>query len=392
MKGGFVQKKRERWYPVIDNGRDGAGKRLFKYHPGHAEKSDAEEALAVLLVDRHRGVYAEPRKITFGSFVELIWSPTLDVRPSTATSYLRNLKLHVIPAIGHVRLQAVDAPMLNRLYQELATSGRKDAKDGGLSPRTVRYIATIIHRVLRDALAWQYVVRNVGDSAKPPSARQAREATPEMATWSGAQLGTFLAWAKDDRYGPAFAFLATTGMRRGEALGLTWEDCDLETGTVAIRRARIAVNHEAVTGSTKSGRAREIELDSMTLSILRQQRSRQAQERLLVGPGYSSEDLVFCLPDGRGFHPERFSREFDRKQATYNRLHPKSALPRLRLHDLRHTWATLALTASEHPKVVAERLGHSSTNVTLNTYSHVTKAMASKAAENVAAMIFGNGA
>ena len=197
---------------------------------------------------------------------------------------------------------------------------------------------------------------------------------------------------RDDRYGPAFAFLATTGMRRGEALGLRWDDLDLEGGTAAIRRASIAIDHKPVVGATKSGRAREIELDGMTVAILRQQWSRQAQERLLVGEGYSNENLLFCLPDGRGFHPERFSREFERKQATYNRLHPSAPLPRLRLHDLRHTWATLALKAGENPKVVAERLGHSSTNVTLNTYSHVTKAMASNAAENVAAMIFGNGA
>jgi integrase len=166
-------------------------------------------------------------------------------------------------------------------------------------------------------------------------------------------------------------------MRRGEALGLRWDDLDLEGGTAAIRRASIAIDHKPVVGATKSGRAREIELDGMTVAILRQQWSRQAQERLLVG---------------RGFHPERFSREFERKQATYNRLHPSAPLPPLRLHDLRHTWATLALKAGEHPKVVAERLGHSSTNVTLNTYSYVTKAMASNAAENVAAMIFGNGA
>jgi integrase len=92
-------------------------------------------------------------------------------------------------------------------------------------------------------------------------------------------------------------------MRRGEALGLRWDDLDLEGGTAAIRRASIAIDHKPVVGATKSGRAREIELDGMTVAILRQQWSRQAQERLLVGEGYSNENLLFCLPDGRGFHP-----------------------------------------------------------------------------------------
>jgi integrase len=116
-------------------------------------------------------------------------------------------------------------------------------------------------------------------------------------------------------------------MRRGEALGLTWDDIDLDSGTVSIRRARIAIDHKATIGATKTGRSREIALDSMTVAVLRQQRARQAQERLQVAPGYSKDDLVFTLPDGRGFHPERFSREFDRKQATYNRPHPNARSP-----------------------------------------------------------------
>ena len=392
MSGGFVQKKRNKWYPVIDNGRSSDGKRLYKYHDGHADKQDAEDALVLLLADRQRGNYTERTKVTFEQFVIDVWAPALDVRPSTRSSYLRNLKLHVIPTIGHQRLQAIDAPTLNRLYRELVESGRRDDKEGGLSPRTVRYVSTIVHRVFRDALAWQFVARNVATAARPPTQQQAREAAPEMRTRTGLQLGTFLEWVKADRYGPAFTFLATTGMRRGEALGLTWDDVDLDNCTVSIRRARLAVDHKATTGATKTGRSREIALDSMTVAVLRQQRARQAEERLQVGPGCCTDNLVFTLPDGRGFHPERFSREFDRKQATYNRLHPDVALPRMRLHDLRHTWATLALRAGEHPKVVAERLGHSSTAVTLETYSHVTKSMASDAAENVAGMIFGNGA
>jgi integrase len=228
---------------------------------------------------------------------------------STASSYRRNLTLHVVPTVGHVRLQAIDAPMLTALYRELAATGWRNSKEGGLSPGTVRYIKTIVHRVFRDALAWQYVARNVADAARPPSARQAREAAPEMSTWTRSELGAFLTWVRDDRYRPAFAFLATTGMRRVEALGLRWDDLDLEGGTAAIRRASIAIDHKPVElGATKSGRAREIELDGMTVAILRQQRSRQAQERLLAGEGYPNDNILFCLPDGRSFHPERFSR------------------------------------------------------------------------------------
>ena len=134
-----------------------------------------------------------------------------------------------------------------------------------------------------------------------------------------------------------------------------------------------------------------IELDARTVETLKSWKARQAEERLLVGPGYQNKDgLVFTLPDGRGYHPERFSREFDRKQSTYNRLHPDTPLPRLRLHDLRHTWATLALAAGVHPKIVSERLGHSTISITLDLYSHVLPGMQSEAAEQVSNMIFGS--
>jgi len=211
-----------------------------------------------------------------------------------------------------------------------------------------------------------------------------------MLTWTGQQLGRFLAATADDRYGPAFHFLATTGMRRGELLGLRWADVDLGAGRVSIRRARVAVKHTASYGATKTGRSRVIELDRGTVDVLRRQRIRQSEDRLALGGHYADEGLVFCHPDGRPYHPERFSREFDRKQERFNREHPKGTLPRIRLHDLRHTWATLALGAGEHPKVVADRLGHTTTNVTLNIYSHVVEGMQSAAAENVAAMIFGS--
>jgi integrase len=106
-------------------------------------------------------------------------------------------------------------------------------------------------------------------------------------------------------------------------------------------------------GKTKTGKDRLIELDARTVDVLKGWKTRQAQERLLVDPGYQSgEHLVFTLQDGGGYHPERFSREFERKQATYNRLHPTTPLSRLRLHDTRRTWVTLALAAGVHPKVV----------------------------------------
>lgn len=139
----------------------------------------------------------------------------------------------------------------------------------------------------------------------------------------------------------------------------------------------------------KTKRAHLIRLDSVTVAMLRGWRARQNEERLLVGPGYEELDLVFCHPDGRPYEPNRFSREFLRKQEQHNRANPDQPLPRLVLHGLRHTWATLALQEGIDIKIVSERLNHSSTHVTREIYTHVTPPMQSDAAERVAARIFG---
>lgn len=355
---------------------------------GFAKQKEAKDELACILGERQRGISVDPTRQTFGEFVEE-WLSGLQLRPSTIHSYGRNLRVHVVPTLGGVRLQQLDPGQLTALYRNLEVAGHQGHRKGeGLSPRTVRYVHTIIHRALKDAVKMGRLYRNPADAADPPRARDAQEASPEMVTWTPLELADFLEWARPDLYGPAFHFAAFGAVRRGELLGLRWSDVDLDSdpAKVSIRRTLIAVGHKATDGHTKTARPRVIELDEDTVAVLRQQRVRQAEHRLAMGVGYQG-DLVFCHPDGRPFHPERFSREFDRKLERYNREHPDAPLPRIRLHDLRHTWATLALKAGEHPKVVAERLGHANTNVTLNVYSHVVEGMQAGAAERVAALV-----
>ena len=175
-------------------------------------------------------------------------------------------------------------------------------------------------------------------------------------------------------------------MRRGEALGLAWADLDLEVGRLSVRRTLVDLLAGGVPvwsdPKTAKGR-RTVDLDARTVAVLRSHRAAQAQERLLTGAGYEQHDLVFAMPNGRPVHPERFSREFAETVA-------RSELPRIRLHDLRHTWAVRALQAGVHAKVVQERLGHSNISITLDTYSHVLPAMQTDAAAQVAALIFGS--
>lgn len=371
------------WWFVVDLPAGGDGRRRQAKRRGFKTKAEAQAALDDLRVGVRRGTYVPPARQTFGSFLVNDWLPAIrsTVEPSTHESYSRYLKLHVIPAIGGVGLQQLDAGILNRLYADLLEHGRRNGQPGGLSPRTVRYIHTIIGRALREAVAWDRLHRNVAQAAQPPGASQAK--SPEMKTWDAATLARFLQLVSADRHQPAWLFLATTGCRRGEALGLRWTDVDLDAGRVVLYQTVSAINHELrIAPRTKSGKPRPIEIDAATVAALRAVRKRQAEERLLLGPGYVDHGLVFARPDGRPQHPEHFSNAFERRLARYR-------LPRIRLHDLRHTWATLALQAGVDVKIVSERLGHASAKITWDIYQHVTPTMQADAAETVARLIFG---
>jgi integrase len=288
--------------------------------------------------------------------------------------------LHVVPRVGAMRLTDLDALTIDGVYAELLADGHKNAP-GGLSPKTVRYIHVILHRALGDAVRKDRLTVNPCDKTDPPKA--SASASPEMKTWDAGTLKEFLAHSRayGDRYFAAWHTLAFTGLRRGELLGLRWSDIDFDTGTAAIVQTVIAVAHDVRFGTPKTAKGqRSVALDAGTIAVLREHRKTQLERRLQIGEGWRDHDLLFTTVDGSPVHPERFSREFDRRIERW-------LLPRIRLHDLRHTWATLALKAGVHPKVVSERLGHAGINITLDIYSHVTPNMQANAAETVAALL-----
>lgn len=379
MRGSIV-KRAKSYSVVVELDRDPiTGKRRQKWHSGYRTKKLAEDALSELVNGVKTGTYVTKTKQTLTEYVEE-WLRAIEptVRPSTHYSYARNLRLHVLPYLGTTTLHAVDAGMLNGLYATLLASGRRDHEAGGLSPRSVRYVHTIAHRAFKDAVKWGRLARNPADAADPP--RASSSGRPESVTWTAEQLRTFLAGTRDNRHGTAYLVLATTGLRRGEALGLRWRDLDLDAGRAAIRQTVIAVRHTPMLGTPKTAKGRRtVTLDNGTVAALREHRKRQAVERLQMGSGWVDHDLVFAHIDGAMLHPERFTRSFSDAVK-------RSGLPTIRLHDLRHGWATMALSAGVHPKVVQERLGHANIGVTLDTYSHVTGSLHDDAAERVAAL------
>jgi integrase len=201
-----------------------------------------------------------------------------------------------------------------------------------------------------------------------------------MKTWNADELRTFLDHVHDDRLYAAWRLLAQTGMRRGELLGLRWRDLDLEASRCAIVRTLIDGPRKPRFSEPKGGQPRNVALDPNTVAALRAHRKRQAAEQLALAPAYTDHGLVVCREDGAPLRPRSFSRVFERQARA-------AGLPRIRLHDLRPTHATLALAANVHPKVVSERLGHAKVSITLDTYSHAIPALQEEAAATVAALI-----
>jgi integrase len=301
------------------------------------------------------------------------------LRQTTVEGYRRVLELYVPGALRETALGELRPQHLNALYAELLTSGRHYGT-GGLSARTVRYVHASLNKALGDAVRLGMIDRNAAQVADPPS-RSASQARI-FPTWTPEELRRFLSSAKDDPWYPALHLAATTGLRRGELLGLRWGDLDLDSGELQVVQCVVQVGWEPVVTAPKTRSSRRrIALDRTTVEVLRAHR-RVAEASALSGIETSS--LVFPGRAGAPQNPNLFSGRFQR-------LVKKSGLRRIRFHDLRHGHATNALRCGISPKVVAERLGHSSVVVTLDLYSHAVPSLQREAAEIVASLIGGTG-
>lgn len=377
---GHVRKRGEAWAYVHDLPPGPDGKRRQHWRSGFKTKGEAQRALSEALSKLEQGTFVEPSKVTVAEYMKQ-WIPSIEMelRPRTLASYRLNVETHIIPRLGHFRLQALSPTHIKSFYSDLLSEGRSDGS-GGLSPRTVQYVGTILGRALRDAESQRLIQRNPAAAVRKPkpSSRKA-----SINTWTGEELRRFLDAVKDERIFPVLLLAATTGLRRGELLGLTWRQVDLDVGRLRVVQALVVVGGEfRLTPPKRESSVRSIAVDPTTVEVLRRWRKRQHEERLAWGPAYDNQDLVFSREDGSPINPDWLTRKFAALVRQVN-------VPPIRLHDLRHTHATLALQANVHPKVIAERLGHSSVMITLDTYSHAIPSLQEEAAEKVAGIVFG---
>lgn len=380
MSTGHVFRKtrngKTKYYVVVEQNAGPDGRRVRKSHGGFDRQKDAKQALNSILVSQRDGTFIAPSKQTVEQFLTKEWLPGIrsTIRSSTWDSYSRNIRLHVIPKLGAVPLSKLGPSLLNQLYAALATEPKP------LAPRTIRYVHVIVHRALKDAVKWEKIRRNPADMSNPPRVPK----TNEMAAWSASDLRTFLELVRGDRLHALYLLACTTGMRRGEVLGLRWKDVDLERGRISISQTLVSVAYAVQISEPKTQRSRRsIAIDPATLAALRARRVGQLEEKMAWGPGWTENGLVFTREDGSLFHPQSLSTAFEAHVKRWE-------LPRLSFHGLRHTYATLALASGMKPWNLSDRLGHSSVAFTLQVYRHAIPADQDEAALNVAAFILGD--
>ena len=329
------------WIPANDGAARG---RRQVARGGYRTKWDALAAERRFLIELEDGAMTptEPVGPTVGEFlVEWLVSSEPTRRPTTSVSYERCVRDHVIPHLGAVRLRDL-APEHVRSWQAVLLRKPRRFRHGPLSTTTVRYCHRLLRRALQDALRWDLVDRNVCDAVVAP-----RRADTEMSVWSPPDVRRFLAFVAGDRLAAMWRLFLVTGMRRGEVAGLRWIDVDLEAGQLSVQHTRVLVYSAPRISEPKTKRSRRaIALDAGTVAALRAHRERQDTERDYAQDVWIESGYVFVKEDGNPLDPDRISHLF---RVTVN----AAGLPKIRLHDMRHTAASLALAMGIHPKVVS---------------------------------------
>jgi integrase len=366
MKGSIRKRSKTSWELNIDLGRDANGKRLRKFVNVRGKRADADRKLREILSQLDKGIPFGNDKTTVAEFLDN-WMTTYVVpntRPRTAEGYEGIVRNHLKPHLGHVQLAKLQPVDIQSMESSILESG--------LSARTVQHIHRVLHEALKHAMKWGLIWRNPAEAVDVPKVQPTEIHTPETAT-----ILRLIDSAKSTPYYPAYHLMAFTGCRRGEILGLRWEDVDLDRSQISI--VQRVKGQGIIFQPPKSSKSRRlIALDEVSVDVLRAHKVQQLEYRLQLGSVWAEYGLVFPGRTGLPLDPPAFSR-------SWKNLVTKAGFQNIRLHDLRHFHATLLLKEGTHPKVVQERLGHANISVTLDTYSHVVPSMQTEAANVFAA-------
>jgi integrase len=356
MKGYIRRQGRSSWELTFDLGRDPVtGKRLRQFITVRGSKRAAQARLREALTALDQGAYVSLAKGTVSVFLDRWLQEYVEpnTRPRTREGYEGIVKGYLKPELGRLPLSALRPEHVQELYRKLL--------ERGLSPTTVYNTHRVLSGALTYAVKAQVLGRNVCDAVTPP-----RKRSPEIQTLSLEQALRLREAAQHTPYGPAILLLLDTGMRRSEVLGLKWPDIDLEGGWLSVLRTlqRVPRGPLAELPPKSKHSRRRLNLTGAAVELLRQVQATQWAAREAQGLSWDPEGYVFARGDGSMPDPGTLTHAF-------GKLVGSAGLPRVRLHDLRHTHATIMLKMDVHPKIVQERLGHASITTTLDLYSHV---------------------
>ena len=368
MQGHIRRRGKDSWAVVINLGRDPlTRKRRQLWRSVKGRKRDAEALLAQLIHQRDTGIDQPPGKIALGEFLErwLVQHAVPNVAPATLNQYQWAIRRRIAPVLGAIPLTKLRPAHIQEFYARVQAEG--------LSAKSTLHLHRLLREALQHGVLWQVLSRNPAAAVESPRPRRYE---PIMLSVEDSRR--VLTVAQETPLGALIHTALMTGLRRGELLGLRWRDLDFDGATLHVQQtAQWLAGRGWEFREPKTSRSRRpVALASVTIDVLKEHRRKQLEERLALGPGYQDFDLAFASPAGTPTDPAGLRRKWKRIAAA-------AGLPTLRFHDLRHAHATLMLVSGVHPKVVSERLGHSTVAITMDTYSHVLPHIQSEAAQGL---------
>lgn len=318
-----------------------------KYIYGRRKK-DVETRLAGAMGDAARGIYVNDENQTVAQYMERWLEDTAkgDLAPRTYHNYKLQIRRHISPAFGRIKLSKLTASQIQSLYAQKLRDG--------LKPSSVRYIHAVLHRALEQADRWDMITRNPATKVDPPKIRQ-----EEITTFDPDQARMFLRAAAGEKFEALYVVSLTCGLRMGEALGLKWADLDLDKGTLRVSRQLQRMRRDGNRPGTlefsepKNASRRTVDLPQRAVEALRSHRKSQLEEKLQA-TDYEDSGLVFTTGRGTPLDAQNVVNRF------FKPLLIRAGLSPIRWHDLRHTYATLLLSRGTHPTYVQKSLGHAS--------------------------------
>jgi integrase len=374
MKGYIRQRSKGKWEISIDTGRDpSTDKRLRHFETIVGGKKEAQHRLAELLLNIKKGTYIkQPKQLTVAAWLRQ-WLDSYvasNLSPKTRQSYEQELRCYVIPDLGWVRLTELRPHHIQDYIAKALSEGRRH-RIGGLSSRTVQYHYRILSKSLDDAIRMGLIAVNACKGVSAPRPR--RRDIPSIGLEDVTKL---ISTIKGSSYYLFYYTLLLTGLCRSELLALKWRELDLDLACMYVAHSLHRLDDGSIIiKEPKTSRSRRpVDLPPSLAILLRQHKVEREAECIIMGKALTEDDFVFSHTDGTPLNPNTLSH-------TFHKITAREGLPHLRLHDLRHLHATMLLKAGTHPRIVQERLGHSSIATTLDIYSHTVPGLQKAAAE-----------